>query len=414
MKILKLLAATLLVSPIMASEPGAFVDQNRWELIWEDQFDYPDSELDSDWEVQNSPSHHILCSRWRENAVVKDGMLRLENRKEQRGGQEWTSASMWTKKQYKYGYFECRYRYAAATGTNNSFWLMTRDYEPTVGEKFEIDINEGHYPNEVNTNLHRWRSEVVDGVKKNVSMPNSKSFLYGVRPDVKFEFENPIKATKLRLSFNDPSNNNINEFRAYGMSDNGYPDALSESADTDVKGLVNYVCEEGVRVTPYGVTSDDAENSVSCVADGSLATKWSSNGEGTKGFEVEFSELKTLGCIQFCNGWQDKGGSWRGMASDYQVEYYDGEEWHPVGSMDVSESYDFAEEFHTYGLEWTEDELIYYFDGEEIRRIDNEFCYSQAPVFLSLALVKWDGPITDAVDGTFMEVDYVRVYKERE
>lgn len=43
--------------------------------------------------------------------------------------------------------FECRYRYAPATGTNNSFWIMTRS-RPV--QWFEIAINEGHFPNEVN------------------------------------------------------------------------------------------------------------------------------------------------------------------------------------------------------------------------------------------------------------------------
>lgn len=33
---------------------------------------------------------------------------------------------------------------------------MTRGQDPTEGKRFEIDINEGHYPNEVNTNIHNW------------------------------------------------------------------------------------------------------------------------------------------------------------------------------------------------------------------------------------------------------------------
>jgi len=30
-----------------------------------------------------------------------------------------------------------------------------------------------------------------------------------------------------------------------------------------------------------------------------------------------------------------------------------------------------------------------------------------------LAIIGWGGKITDAIDGTFMEVDYVRVYQAR-
>jgi len=106
------------------------IDLSKWDLVWQDEFDYKNEDLDKNWESQNGPSGHILCSRWRENAVVADGILHLINKKERRGGQNWTSGSIWTKRKFKYGYFECRYRYAAATGTNNSFWLMTRGPEP--------------------------------------------------------------------------------------------------------------------------------------------------------------------------------------------------------------------------------------------------------------------------------------------
>ena len=144
----------------------------KLQLVWSDDFDYPNAQLDAGWNAQNGPSGHILCSRWRENAVVENGILLLKNKKENRGGQEWTSASIWSKKQFQYGYFECRYKYAAATGTNNSFWLMTTGTNPTQGKKFEIDINEGHYHAEVNTNLHNWSDVTTDQYKKQYSEPH--------------------------------------------------------------------------------------------------------------------------------------------------------------------------------------------------------------------------------------------------
>jgi beta-glucanase (GH16 family) len=119
----------------------------RWEPVWADEFESGDAELDRDWKSQNGPSGHILSSRWRENAVLTNGTLRLVNRKQQRGGQAWTSGSVWTHQAYQYGYFECRYRYAAAEGCNNSFWLMPTTKVPAGQKHFEIDINEGHYPN---------------------------------------------------------------------------------------------------------------------------------------------------------------------------------------------------------------------------------------------------------------------------
>ena len=228
-------------------------------LVWADEFDYPDSQLDENWNSENGSPRHIICSRWRENAVVKDGTLRLMNKKENRGGKEWTSASISTKKRFQYGYFECRYRYAAAKGTNNSFWLMTT--APVTGKNwyapidkdqhFEIDVNEGHYPAEVNTNIHDYLFE-VNGKKQHKS-------------------------------------------------------------------------------------------------------------------------------------------------------------WHKTFVPDPS--LDLAKEFHVYGLLWTEKELVFYFDGKELRREPNRCCFIAAPIFLSEAIIHWAGEVTDAIDGTYMEVDYVRVYQ---
>lgn len=125
-----------------------------WEIAFEDRF-----EGDSlDWEVwgsQAGPSGHVLSSRWPENVEVRDGLLRLVTRREERGGQEWTSANIWVKPEVfsqAYGYWEARYRYAPATGLNNAWW-MNAFYRESE-RSFEIDINEGHYPNRVNMSLH--------------------------------------------------------------------------------------------------------------------------------------------------------------------------------------------------------------------------------------------------------------------
>ena len=229
-----------------------------YQLVWSDDFNYPDSLLDKSWIAQNGPSGHILCSRWRENAVVENGFLHLKNRKESRGGQQWTSASIWTKKQFLYGYFECRYRYAAATGTNNSFWMMTTGLKPATGKKFEIDINEGHYPAEVNTNLHNWTDVTTDPVSGKTSHPStSKAF----------------------------------EFSSGGVN--------------------------------------------------------------------------------------------------------------------------LGKEYHIYGLKWTRDSVHYYFEGRVIRRLKNDFCHTPAPVYLSEAIISWAGEVTDAIDGTSMDVDWVKVYQSK-
>ena len=217
-----------------------------YRLVWQDEFNGTTDDLAAKWNFQNGPSGHILCSRWRENAVETNGLCRLLNKKETRGGQAWTSASLWTKQAFSCGYFECRYRYGAATGLNNSFWLMTQGGTTNTPGRFEIDINEGHHPNSVNMNIHNWSGE-----------------------------------------------------------------------------------------------------------------HWSAS-----------------------KSWKAKG-------------------------------HDLSQEFHVYGLEWNENELVWFFDGQEIRRETNVLCHGPAPVLLSSAVIRWAGEVSDRIDGTSMDVDYVRVYQRR-
>ena len=69
--------------------------------------------------------------------------------------------------------------------------------------------------------------------------------------------------------------------------------------------------------------------------------------------------------------------------------------------------------FHILGLEWTPEEFVFFLDGKEIRRSKNEFSFSPANLLLSMAVLAWAGEVTDAIDGTYMEVDYVRVYEAK-
>ncbi|NQU43347.1 family 16 glycosylhydrolase [bacterium] len=221
---------------------------SSWRETFLDDFNV-DGLDEEKWESANGPYGHILSSRWRENIEVKDGTLRLIARKETRAGQDWTSGHMWSRSfRQKYGYWECRYRYGAASGLNNAFWMMSGQdvSEDDDYERFhhEIDVNEGHYPNEVAMNLHSWSGK-----------------------------------------------------------------------------------------------------------------HWSKH-----------------------------------------------RNWYAEGS-------DLSQEFHVYGMEWTPTELVWYFDGKEIRRLSQDICHRESPVYLSTAVIRWAGEVTDALDGTSMDVDWVRVYE---
>ena len=239
-----LLAATgwmIFVAPAVRAEPPA--DTGSWKLIFNEEFDGDAADIDSRWAFENGSPGHIMSSRWRENFTTENGVGRLLTKKESRGKADWTSCHMWTKQKFFYGYYEASFRYAGAPGLNNAFWIMPWNPKKTEGGH-EIDINEGHYPNEVNTNIHEW-----------------------------------------------------------------YP------------------------------------------------------------------------------------------------------KHHGHGKHFVREGEDLSKGFHRYGFLWTEKDLVWYYDDKEIRREPNSWCHIPGLVRLSTAVMKWAGPITDALDGASMDVQYVRVYK---
>ncbi|MBQ2966665.1 MAG: S-layer homology domain-containing protein [Clostridia bacterium] len=135
----------------------------EWVLTFNDEF-FGDSLDWAVWDSEVGGGSHTLSSRWPENAVVKDGNLHLEIRKEQKTGftNEWTAASVWVRDEVfrqSQGYWEARYKYNAGAGVNNAWWMMTKKHQVTDDKQnYEIDINEGHYPHKINTNLHHYES----------------------------------------------------------------------------------------------------------------------------------------------------------------------------------------------------------------------------------------------------------------
>lgn len=157
---------TLLFDDLVPYDPGVLAkaaptairtgppEPEKWELTFSDDFN--GDRLDTNvWRSARGESWGALQSaRFPENAVVTNGLLRLVTRKENRGGKQWTSAMISTRAfRQKYGYWESRYRYAAATGLNQAFWMNPFPKDKSQG--FEIDVNEGHFANEVNATLHQ-------------------------------------------------------------------------------------------------------------------------------------------------------------------------------------------------------------------------------------------------------------------
>lgn len=70
-----------------------------------------------------------------------------------------------------------------------------------------------------------------------------------------------------------------------------------------------------------------------------------------------------------------------------------------------------ADEFHVYSLEWNSRELMWYVDGKEVARRNNEFWHQPLDVVMSVGLRP---PLTTLPQTTgfptVAQVDYVRVW----
>lgn len=128
---------------------------SKWELTFSDEFDGNRINADK-WHVYNSPMNRkYMIGRYSDNVKVQDGMLKLITRQPDHDRQKFTAGFIRSRTfTQKYGYFAVRMRYAGASGLNNAFWLVTQNMPPE--KSFEIDVNEGHYPDEIVSTLHSW------------------------------------------------------------------------------------------------------------------------------------------------------------------------------------------------------------------------------------------------------------------
>ena len=76
---------------------------------------------------------------------------------------------------------------------------------------------------------------------------------------------------------------------------------------------------------------------------------------------------------------------------------------------------DYRKGYHIFALEWTEDEMIWYVDGREIRRRSTTYSDQPMQVYLSTAIMNdsTEEELLKDVDGSAMEVEYVRVYQRK-
>lgn len=150
--------------------------QVKYRLAFYDDFDYTATSGEdpafiehgwtSDKSIRVLGSPTVYCARVPENITVEDGKLKITTRKEhldkyndidyEGKPHTWTTSSVWTTEEYgPFGVYEASYKLTEATGLNQSFWSIVRKESSVENGFIEMDFNEGHYPYEIATNLHR-------------------------------------------------------------------------------------------------------------------------------------------------------------------------------------------------------------------------------------------------------------------
>ncbi len=155
---------------IAAPEPIPIEPPEGFELVWNDEFDGDEIDLDNwtydigGWGWGNGEAQYYTDRP--ENARLQDGLLVIEARFERFENSYYTSARLKTEdlQEFQYGFFEARVKVPAGAGLWPAFWMLGADFErdpdnpidsnwPFIGE---IDVMEyvGREPDLVFGTIH--------------------------------------------------------------------------------------------------------------------------------------------------------------------------------------------------------------------------------------------------------------------
>ena len=161
------------------SNSGKTEPTGKYELVWQDEFDYTGLPDSSKWDYDtegndagwgNNESQYYTAAKI-ENANVEKGILMVNALKENFKNKKYTSARLITKASWKYGRFETRAKVPAGRGTWAAIWMMPGGWSfndgnwPDVGE-FDIMEHVGHEPGVIHASAHSRDYQWQKGTQK--------------------------------------------------------------------------------------------------------------------------------------------------------------------------------------------------------------------------------------------------------
>ncbi len=148
-----------------SASPGAILpqvtDQSMagYKLVWHDEFD-GDKLNAAEWNYRTDARHWSVQKP--ENVSLGGGMLHLACRKEEAGKLHYTGGGIISKKAFKYGYYESRFKVPPGGGWHTSFWMMHYEEHGAKSEPVdavqELDVceNDSLRLTDYGVNVHQW------------------------------------------------------------------------------------------------------------------------------------------------------------------------------------------------------------------------------------------------------------------
>lgn len=174
-----------------------------YKLAWSDEFD--GAKLDeSKWDYRTDSK--MWSTQKPENISVADGKLRIALKKEEAGGKQYTGGGVISKKTFKYGYYEAKFKTPPGAGWHSSFWMQKHDGSGGTNPKAaaqELDVieNDSVKPTSYGVNVHQWNPKPHKSMGgKGIKTPDlSADFhVYGCEftaETVKFYFDGKLVQT---------------------------------------------------------------------------------------------------------------------------------------------------------------------------------------------------------------------------
>ncbi len=154
--------------PVVPTPPPGY------RLVWADEFE-GDRLDESRWLYRTGERY--WSTQLPANVSVRDGLLRLAGRKEKAAKSDYTAGGVISRRVFRYGYYEARFKVPATAGWHTSFWMMHHpgaDPAAHVGSRQEIDVceNDSVATGRYSANLHEWLPAHVGRGHRRVRTPD--------------------------------------------------------------------------------------------------------------------------------------------------------------------------------------------------------------------------------------------------